>query len=1157
MSPIRAPKPATFPDLEPRHWVLEASAGTGKTYTLEHLVVDLVLSAGLPLEQIVIVTFTEAAALELRRRIREKLQELRDLREDRFVAGRAHWELDEGARAKLDAALQAFDRTVISTIHAFCQKVLQDAAFETGRLFRQTRMPEGELFAEVFKDHLRTAFCATEADRAFLVEALERTGSPEDLEKLLREAWGTRADLVPDEQQMARARAAVGAFPMADLRDEAALTAAYAAYGRSAKTALERLALLDGLLGSLQAEETLEVWETLAESDLFEAPSGKKWLQAVWDASLPAGPATRIRDGLQALKAALPTVEGVIVHRLLPPLQTAMEARKAAEGLFDFNDMIDQVAKGVRNPDLVARLQARYKAALIDEFQDTDGRQWEIFRRLFHGPDHRLILVGDPKQAIYDFRGGDLPTYLRAKAEILDAGGKRLALQQNFRSSEALVQAVNAVLAPEGGFFSAPNEYPEPVTAGRQPRLEGPGGELPPLRLLEVPAVGPVGRLRMQLAAGIASVFRDLLDRGVTFHPGTSEPARPLHAGDLMVLTHTGQESRLMAEALREAGLPSAFFKADGLFQTREAFELKDLLGAILHPDDPDARSRALLTRFFGFGIAEAEACLDLPTGHPVLGRLERWRELAHQRRYPRLFNAILEESGIVPRLLITERGDRSLTNLRHLAEQLLTEANASHLDPGDLLLRLGRWIREEDLPTLDAEPGIQRAERQAQAVRLLTIHKAKGLEAPVVALFGGYSESPFLKNGRVHRFHDGSGTRCAFLGARSAMPDEVRERADADAAREDERLLYVAITRPKAHLVLPVFTLGPEPPGKQGSFDADGHPKGRHGCLNRRIRALMEAEGDTWGAWATPLPASAKAAPEGPVPALPTQLHLPPAPPAPDFPGLARRGRPLQLHSFTSLSRAFGDTQRAASREEEARADEVQAPRQAKPSGGLPGGTATGTALHELLERIPPGRTGRMTAEAWQGAHLPLAAECLKGQGLNPALAGAALDLAWAALTTEIHLPEGPALRLDDLEKRLPELAFQMPFPDHPDGLEGSLDLLFEREGRIYVLDWKTNSFEGGDYGPEALDRTMAAHYDLQVRIYTLAALAFAGIEDEAAFRERFGGAVYVFLRGLPTGGMWTRRPSWAEVQAWRRELGDLRIGDLALSRMERGMHG
>ena len=1153
MSPLRYPKPAAFPDLEPKHWVLEASAGTGKTFTLEHLVVDLVLSAGLPLEQIVIVTFTEAAALELRRRIRQKLQELRDLQEDRFEAGRAHWELDDAARAKLDAALQAFDRTVISTIHAFCQKVLQDAAFETGRLFRQTRMAEGELFAEVFKDHLRTAFCATEADQVFLTEALALTGSPEDLEKLLRDAWNTGAALCPDEAQLAQARAVIKAFPITDLAEVADLQAAYG--NRAASTALGRFAILGQLLSSLQVQGTLSLWKKLIGLDLFEGGSVGAWAEAVWDNPIPAGPATRIRDGLQALKAVLPTLEAVIVHRLLPPLKAAMESRKASEGLFDFNDMIDQVAKGVKNPDLAARLQARYKAALIDEFQDTDGRQWEIFRRLFHGPDHRLVLVGDPKQAIYDFRGGDLPTYFKARETLLEAGGARLALRQNFRSSEPLIEAVNTVLAPEGGFFSKPNEYPEPVTAGRKPRLVGPDGDLPPLRLLEVPVAGPVGRMRAQIAAGIASVFRDLIDRGTTFHSGTSEP-RPLHAGDLMVLTHTGRESQVMAQALREAGLPSAFFKADGLFQTREAFELKDLLGAILRPDDPDARGRALLTRFFGFGIAEAEACLDLPAGHPVLARLERWRELAHQRRYPRLFNSMLEESGIVPRLLITERGDRSLTNLNHLVEQLLTEATASHLAPDDLLLRLDRWIREEDLPTLDAEPGTQRAEGQTQAVRLLTIHKAKGLEAPVVALFGGYSESQHAKTGTVHRFHDASEARCAFLGPKKAMPAAIQALADADAVREDQRLLYVAITRPKVHLVMPVFTLGPEPLDPRGSFDPDAHPKGRHGQLNRRVRHLMEAEPDTWGAWTTPLPARIQAAPEPPSAALQVQLPVVPAASTPDFPGLARKGRPLQLHSFTSLSRAFGEPQRAASRDEEARADEVPVPRAQRPAGGLPGGAATGTALHELLERIPVGRTRSLSPEAWREDLLPLAAECLRGQGLSPALAGEALRLAWMALTTEIRLPEGPAMRLDDAAQRLPEMAFQMPYPGHPDGLEGSLDLLFEWEDRLYLLDWKTNSLEGGDYGPGSLDRTMAAHYDLQVRIYTLAALAYAGIQDQAAYEARFGGAVYVFLRGLPEGGIWTRRPSWEEVQAWRLDLGAMGIEDLALSRMERGMH-
>ncbi|HEX9081288.1 MAG TPA: UvrD-helicase domain-containing protein, partial [Holophagaceae bacterium] len=836
MTAFRVPKPRTFPTLDTPHWVVEASAGTGKTFTLEHLVVDLVLGAGLPLEQVVVVTFTDAAALELRRRIRAKLQELRDLAEDRFQEGAEHWTIDDAARTRLDAALQAFDRTVISTIHAFCQKVLQDAAFDAGRPFRQTRAAEEDLFADAFKDHLRTALAE---DRAFLEAALEAFGSIDRLQARLLEAWKARATLLPEPDQLDRARAAVAAFPLEDLDRASDLEAAYGprAFGPAAK----RFAALRARLAALRDGDRLEDWKALGAMDLLDPSGSAVWLQRVWAWDLPEGPARRLREGLQRLAEARPSVAAAILHRLLPPLAEAIRRRKAAEGLFDFDDLIDQVAEGVRNPALVARLRERYRAALIDEFQDTDARQWEIFRAVFHAPEHRLVLVGDPKQAIYEFRGGDLPTYLAATRAVAEGGGRTLSLGDNFRSSPALLDAVNGVLAPEGGFFQPPNAYPVPVRPGlRETRLSDAQGDLPPLRLFEVEASGPIGPLRTRVAAGIAGAFRALLEAGATFHPGKDDaPPRPLHPGDFMVLTHTARESRQMARALREAGLPATFFKADGLFQTREALELRDLLRGLLRPEDPDARGRALLTRFFGFGLAEAEACLDLPAGHPVRGRLERWQELARARRYPRLFNALMDDSGLVPRLLVSERGDRALTNVRHLMEHLLAEATAAHLDPEDLLRRLEGWVEARDLPVASADPDLQRAEGETRAVRLLTIHKAKGLEAPVVALFGGYGEG-LAAQATIQRFHDDLDTRCAFLGAREDAPPAWRERMAREAAREDERLLYVAMTRPQVQLVLPVFLPGT---ARGTTFEADGNPRGRHGALNRRLRAIREAD--------------------------------------------------------------------------------------------------------------------------------------------------------------------------------------------------------------------------------------------------------------------------------------------------------------------------
>ena len=1155
MSGYPYPKPSTFPDLGTKHWVLEASAGTGKTYTLEHLVVDLVLEGDHPLQDIVIVTYTEAASLELRRRIREKLEELRDLKKDKFETGRSHWVLDEAARQKLGAALQAFDRTVISTIHAFCQKILQDAAFETGQLFRQQRVDDSDLFSEAFKDHLRTTFCSDAEAEAFLVEALDWAGSPEALLKILQGAWSARATLLPNEDDLERARNAVKSFPLEDLRDLSGLERDFGK--KPSKTILGRFALLDPLLEALGTRDSLKAWATLVNLDLFDPPT-PVWAQALWEQALQEGPGLRVREGLHRLKACLPTLEALIVHRLLPPIVQDLRARKASEGLFDFNDMIDQVAEGMKNPGLVERLRARYKVALIDEFQDTDARQWEIFRTLFGGPEHRLVLVGDPKQAIYDFRGGDLPTYLQARDQILEGGGRRLALDVNYRSSEALLGAVNEILEQEGTFFTPPNVYPEPVSAGRETRLQGSDGDLPPLQLLRIPVEGKVGRLRNQLATGIASAFRNLIDQGAMFDSGTKEdPIRPLHPGDLMVLTYTTAESVLIAKALRRAGLPSMFFKADGLFQSREAFELKDLLGAVLHPDDPDARSRALLTRFFGLSLAEAEACLDLPTDHPVLTRLEAWRELAKQRRFPRFFNTLLEESGIVRRLLLTERGDRSLTNLRHLVEHLLAEATASHPDLEDLVLRLGRWIREDDLPAQNEDPGVQRAEGHAKAVRILTIHKAKGLEAPVVALFGGYSLRP-ERAGEGHRFHGPGNVRCHFLGAASAIPPESLAQVEAEAKQEEERKLYVAITRPKVQLLLPVFEPGAEPPGTRSSFDADGHPKGAYGLLNRRLRALTESRPERWASWALPLPGATPPQSAAAPMLMLSELDLVSEPTRTDFADLARRGRPLWIYSFTSLSQAFGEAPRSFGQEDEARAaDEVEAPKLRRPAGGLPGGAATGSALHELLEKLPQGDLKASTPADWKVAHLPLAESCLMNQGLDPALAGEALQLASLALTTPVQLPEGPTVLLDDVAMRLAEVGFQMPFPGHPDALEGFIDLLFEWQGRIYVLDWKSNTLDDGDYGVAALDQHMAAHYDLQVRIYTLVALALAEIRDEADYRARFGGAVYVYLRGLPAGGIWTHRPDWSEVQGWHRDLSELRIDELAVARMDRGMHG
>ncbi|HEY0839893.1 MAG TPA: UvrD-helicase domain-containing protein, partial [Vulgatibacter sp.] len=418
MSP-RYAKPLILRTLpKDRHVVVEASAGTGKTYTLEHLVVDLILTTDVTIAQVLVVTFTERATGELRQRVRAILQRLLDLRkDDPNAAGLpddACWILDDQARARLERALRQFDTATISTIHGFCRRILTEHAFANQRLFAERNVDGREAFASAFRDTVREVLAVDPACRPIL-ETWLANWNVDQLEALLYEATRERAELLP------------------------------------------------------------------ALDDAWVDPGGAE-----------EGPA---RD-LAAIDADVVRLESLAVQRFLPLVVERLERRKREQGLFDFDDMLGLVRRslsGEHGEALARILRGRYAVALIDEFQDTDEVQWEIFRRVFFdgAGDTRLYVIGDPKQAIYRFRGADVETYLSAKAEILGAGGARVALLDNYRSTRSLIDAYNSILdqgAPEPFFTSEGIDYAEPVACGnRDLRLMGPGGEeAAPVHVFEV-----------------------------------------------------------------------------------------------------------------------------------------------------------------------------------------------------------------------------------------------------------------------------------------------------------------------------------------------------------------------------------------------------------------------------------------------------------------------------------------------------------------------------------------------------------------------------------------------------------------------------------------------------------------------------------------------
>ncbi|HXC18037.1 MAG TPA: 3'-5' exonuclease, partial [Holophagaceae bacterium] len=596
---------------------------------------------------------------------------------------------------------------------------------------------------------------------------------------------------------------------------------------------------------------------------------------------------------------------------------------------------------------------------------------------------------------------------------------------------------------------------------------------------------------------------------------------RPLTYADVFVLVRRRGEADRLAEVFRERGVPFVQYKARGLYDGEAAEDLLALFRALADPRDGSRRMRAFLTPFFGLNLAEAEGARDLDEGHPLMQQLQEWARLGAEGRTAALSDRILSASGAVARLLVEESGQRRVADLLHLVE-LLQQAAGPGDGPMDHARRLVGWARDEDRPAGEDEDA-RRLEQEGDAVRILTLHAAKGLEAPVVALFGGLGEDGGSSRTPLRRFHREVGGRWVpRVWLAKHAPAAVERAARAEASAEERRLLYVGLTRAQGLLLLPVHGApeAGEKPHHTSAIGTDGIPKGSYGHIQRRLLALKD-EAPAWLHWG----------PLDPVPALATsQVPVSPALVIEAFPfERVRRGAwPPRTESFTSLHRRAEAAQAADEQDPE--------PDRAMRADGLPGGATTGVALHAMLESMTAESFNPDFRRWWKDDRRVWAEKRCHDAGLDAAWAEAAARLAHAGFGQRLSLPgvSPIALCAVDPSRLLRELDF---LADAPGGrLTGALDALFEHEGRVFILDWKSNRLPG--YGPDDVAACMAEDYALQVKVYTLAVLRVMDIGTEADYEARYGGAVYVFLRGLPEGGQWTQRSAWRDILAWQDEL-------------------
>ncbi|MBP8236457.1 MAG: exodeoxyribonuclease V subunit beta [Pseudomonas sp.] len=1156
--------------------LIEASAGTGKTWTLTALYARLLLEKQLNVSQILVVTFTTAATAELRERIRKRLAELLAVYEQGpgsdDLLNRLHAQYpDAASHRRLLLAVHGFDEAAIFTIHGFCQRALQDAAFEAGGDFdNELTHDDRELLDALLADLWRHELAAAEPEwAAFLVQ---QKVTPQSLRQQLRNHLG-KPYLRIEPQPGASSE-------MSGLRS--AWQRARDSWQVESAAWLAQLKACDGFKSNMCNAAKLGVWQLeldgyfsdaaalFSKTEAHQRLSREGLLKASKKgASVPESPlAAALQDLCDALAAAQPEAEQRLIDlqvRLIGQLNEQLPQRKAAQRLLAFDDLLNQLQQGLYGEGgehLAGTLRAQYPVALIDEFQDTDPVQYQVFHRIY-AEQGDLCFVGDPKQAIYAFRGADLATYLKAR----DEAARQYSLATNHRSTPELIAALNQLFDRPMPFAEPGLSYP-PVGASDKvraqlvlPVVEGEADA--PLSLVwlddDYLGKGAAGSLVARDTARRIAALLAASAAGEAYFDAGGERT-PLKGGDIAVLVASHRQASDVAAELAARGVPSVRRGKENVWHSEEAGELAAVLAAYAEPGREGALRYALASRLLGRSAADLAACQeDARAWDEEREAAERYHQLWQQQGFMRAFRAWLDEQQVASRLLALVDGERRLTNLLHLAELLQTES----LQRAGLEQLLS-WFNAQRSAEAHGEDALLRLESDAERVQIVTIHTSKGLEYPLVFC-------PYLWDGALLRQHEDitchadDGTPLLDLGGEQF--DTHRERARHERFAEKLRLTYVALTRARDRLWL---HWGPVDckPKKDGSMSDSGlHSSALAWLLHGRQLpgddALVElaehfqqlspsglrAEIDQLSA-ASQGRMAVQALRDTEASAAGERRAAPPA-------QLGQLKRSLysawRVGSFSGL--AAGMHIEAPDR------DGLVMPDASEPGSGFyafPRGARAGTCLHAILEDWARGK----------GALTGLVAPALSGHGIDAETWGA-VALAQLQLVLDSDL-DGQGLSLASLKpaRRLPELGFTFPvgdlqvqrlrhilsdpahglaeplreaasrleFDSLKGFLKGFIDLTFEHDGRWYILDYKSNWLgpDASYYGGERLLQALAGeHYYLQYLIYLVALRRFLRQRLADFSNAQLGGAYYLFLRGMPEAGVYFARPSDALLDA------------------------
>jgi exodeoxyribonuclease V beta subunit len=1122
--------------------LIEASAGTGKTFTIAALLLRLILERDLRIEEILVTTYTELATAELRDRIRTLLRRAikafaTGASDDPLIAQLlARHRRDAQAAPRLEDALRSFDEAPIHTIHGFCQRMLKDRAFESGALFdAELITDQSAVLREIADDFWRTHFYSGDvlltlfaarnklSAETFLAHLQGLTNNP-----TLRVIPAPGVPLETLKTELCATWKSLGEHWRVSASEIRALfeDLSWAKYTHGDRAKVDALlADLDQCLAKNSASAQLDCLEKFTNELLKKNTRSKS-----------TAPKHAFFDECGKLFEQERKFFLGVQAEFFEWARVELRRRKVSRNVISFDDLLTRLNEALGGPngvELARGIREKFKAALVDEFQDTDPVQYSIFSRIYDGSDAPVFFIGDPKQAIYGFRGADVFTYIAAA----DHARSQFTLSQNWRSESSLIAATNAFFGLQERPFVLEGIPFSPVEASGkadETPLTINGAKEPPLQIWLADDDEPLTNKAADalLPDLVAGEIGRLLSGDAKIGNRRVEPR------DIAVLVAENAEAQLVQDALSRLQIPSVVYSAANVFKSREAGELARILAAVVEPAQEKFVRAALSTDVLGVsGDALDALTRDERAWETRLIQFAKYHQLWRDRGFIQMLRTLSVEQGVRGRLLSYRDGERRLTNLLQFAELLHTVCGENRLGMTGVL----KWLGEQTSGgnALRSDDYELRLESDAEAVRIATIHKSKGLEYGIVFCPFCWGDA---KTRAAVMFH---GTESGGLTLDLEGSEENERAQFTEALAEKMRLLYVALTRAKHRSYLvwgnfkggknsaPAYLFGGQSDDALGSLEARGK-----GLTSAQVRREIEQ--------------ALGAQPSIAITSLPTarrEVYRAPAEETGSGEARVFHGeidRSWGMSSFTALIR--GDTREI----ELPGDDEIDSAEPAMeieiPASGIfafPRGAGPGTCLHQIFEEI----------DFADLRNLPeVAARKLRAfsiRGFDEVVCEAITNV--LAVPLELNRPEFTLSRIA-AKARLTELEFSFPIDSlTPDRLavpsrigrlqfsrisgfmKGFVDLVFEHEEKFYIVDWKSNwlGADASAYAAPALAAEMARKlYTLQLQIYTVALHRYLSVRKrDYDFEKHFGGAFYIFLRGAdparPELGIHRARPT------------------------------